>query len=315
MYGGSASYLHRGQWELTTSFLRFVSDHHYIGTSPNLRLTPYAGPVNTRNQFNFDLTYGLTSRWSLGLDVPLQFQSYNLHRSLPGSTGIVPIHTGANGIGDITVRAGYWLFSTESSKGNVNVSLGMEMPTGDSDAASLVQGTFVPVDISVQPGTGGWGIVPTVQAFRSFGPVTAYGVATYVITPQNTNSTPSFFPSLFGRPNPAVNSIADQFLFEGGVSVATPLHWISPTLGYRVAGVPVNDLIGGSDGFRRPATLNYIEPGVNITLFGRTLNISVPVVTYINIKPRIINGVNANTDATVPDYMFTLNYSFRFGGH
>lgn len=315
MYGGSTSYLKPHQWELTTSFLRFVSDQHYIGTSPNLRLTPYAGPVNTRNQINFDLNYGLTSQWRLGLDVPLQFQTYNLHRKLPGSTDIVPIHTGANGIGDITLRAGYWLFSTEQSRGNVSVSMGLEMPTGDSDATSNVQGTFIPVDISVQPGTGGWGIAPAVQAFRNFGPVTAYGVATYVMTPQDTSGVPSFFPSLFGRPNPAVNSIADQFLFEAGASIATPLHWISPTLGYRVAGVPVSDLIGDSNGFRRPATLNYIEPGVNIRLFGRVLNVSVPVVTYINIKPRIINGQNANTDSTVPDYMLRLTYSFRFGGH
>lgn len=313
MYGGSEAYLAPGQWELTTSYLRFVSNKHYIGTNPNTRLTPYLGPVNTRNQLNFDLSYGLTHRWSLGLDVPIQAQSYNLHRALPGSTTIVPIHTGANGIGDITVRAGYWLFSTEQARGNLNLSTGLEMPTGDSDAASNVYGQYIPVDISVQPGTGGWAIVPTLQAFRGLGPVTVYGVATYAITPQNTDGVPSFFPVLFGSRNPSVNSIADQFLFEAGASFATPLHWLSPTLGYRVSGVPVNDLIGGSDGFRRPATLNYIEPGVNITLFGRTLNLSVPVVTYIDVKPRIVNGVNANTDATVPDYMFTLTYSFRFG--
>lgn len=280
-----------------------------------MRLTAYDGPVNTRNQLNFDLSYGLTSRWSLGLDVPVQFQTYDLHRALAGTSGPVPINTGANGIGDITVRAGYWIFSTEQARGNINVSMGVEMPTGDSDAASNVLGRFVPVDISVQPGSGGWGIVPTVQAFRSFGPVTAYGVATYVVTPQDTNGVPSFFPSLFGAPHPPVNSIADQYLVEGGVSLATPLRWISPTLAYRIDGVPVHDLIGGSDGFRRPATLNYIEPGVNLELFGHMLNVSVPIVTYINVKPRIINGQNANTDATVPSYMFTLTYSFRFGGH
>ncbi len=170
------------------------------------------------------------------------------------------------------------------------------------------------MDISVQPGTGGWGIAPMVQAFRNFGRVTAYGVGTYVIDPTNTTGTPAFFPSLFGSSNPDVNSSNDQFLVEFGASVRTKLRWLSPTLAYRISGVPPLDPIGGSDGFRRPATLGYIEPGVNLNLLGHRINFSVPIVTYINVKPHYVNGVNQNTDSTVPGFMFTVSYPLRFGG-
>ena len=316
MFGGSDTYLQKGQWEFRTSFFRFVSDKHYIGTERNLALDAYKGPVNIRNQFNFDLTYALTPRWNLSLDVPVQFQTYNLHRVLPssGSSQPVPINTGANGLGDISVRGGYWLFSTEHSKGNVFVSMGLQFPTGDSGATSLVYGRAIPVDISVQPGNGAWGVIPTVQAFRNFGRISTYGVATYLIDPRNTTGTPAFFSALNNPSATTVNSSTDQYLAEFGASVRTPLRWISPTLAYRISGVPVQDLIGASDGFRRPATLGYIAPGVDVTLLGRTINLSVPIVTNINVKPHIVNGVNQNTDSTVPDFMFSVSYPLRFGG-
>ncbi len=309
--------MRKGEWEVTTSFLRFDSDKHYIGTQRNFALNAYKGPVNIRNQFNIDLTYALSARWNLSVDVPLQFQSYNLHRVFPasGSTQPVPINTGANGFGDITVRAGYWLLSTEHTKGNVFVSMGLQLPTGNTDATSLVYGRAIPVDISVQPGNGSWGINPTVQAFRSFRRFSVYGLATYLISPRDTTGTPAFFPSLSNPATTTVNSSTDQYLAEVGTAIPTPLRWVTPTIAYRVSGVPVRDLIGGSDGFRRPATLAYLAPGLDIHAFRQTISLSIPIVTYINVKPHIVNGVNQNTDATVPGFMFSVSYPLRFGGH
>jgi len=320
VFGGASSYLQKGQWEFRASMFHFLSDKHYIGKEPNLRLTPFDGPINDRTQVNFDFTYGLTSRTDITLDVPYQAQSYNLHKPLnriePGaiSTEVVPVNTGASGIGDLSLSVGRWMFSTEHSRGNVHLSLGVLFPTGDSSAVSTVYSRAVPVDISVQPGIGGWGIIPTVQAFRAFDHFSLYGVGTYLINPTNTTGTPAFFPTLFQSTSGEVNSSTDSFVVEFGGSIPTPLHWISPTLGYRISGVPPLDLIGASDGFRRPATLGYIEPGVNLNLFGQTISLTVPVVTYINVKPHYVNGVNQNTDSTIPDYMFTISYSFRFGG-
>ncbi len=309
--------MRKGEWKLRISFLRFVSDKHYIGTERNLALTAYTGPVNIRNQFNIDLTYALTPQWNFSLDVPVQFQTYDLHRVFPesGSTEPVPINTGANGLGDITLRAGYWLLSTEHAKGNVFVSMGLEMPTGKSDATSLVYGRAIPVDISVQPGNKAWAVVPTVEAFRSYRWASLYGVATYLIDPRNTTGTRAFFPLLRSPNTSTVNSSTDQYFAEFGASFRTPWRRVSPTISYRFSGVPVEDLFGPSDGFRRPANLQYIAPGVDFHLRGQVLSLAVPMVTYINVKPHIVNGVNQNTDSTVPGFMFTLSYAFRFGGH
>lgn len=305
----------KGQWQLTTSFFHFYSDKHYIGTEPNTRINAYDGPVNIRTQLNFDLTYAITDRWDVSLDVPIQHQTYDLHRPFPasGSTGPVPINTGANGLGDMTLRGGYWLLSTKQSRRNVFVSLGLEMPTGSSDATSDVYGRQIPVDISVQPGNGAWGIVPTVQAFQTFRRFSLYGFATYLIDPRDTTGTSAFFPALHNPSTTTVNSSTDQYLAELGGAIPTPLHWLSITAGYRISGVPVRDLIGASDGFRRPADLQYAMPGLDISLFGETVNFSVPIVTYINVKPHIVNGVNQNTDSTVPSFTVSISYPLRFG--
>ena len=316
MLGGSDAYLKKGQWQLTTSFFHFYSDKHYVGTEPNTNINAYRGPVNVRSQFDFDLAYALTDRWTLSLDIPVQHQTYNLHREFPesGTTDPVPLNTGSNGIGDITARAGYWLFSPKHQRGNVFVSLGLEMPTGNDYVTSNLYGREVPVDISVQPGNGAWGVVPTVQAFRSFRHFSVYGVATYLINPRNTTGTPAFFSALRDPNTTNVNSSTDQYVAEFGGAVPTPIRWLSFTTSYRFSGVPVNDLFGPSDGFRRPADLQYISPGLQVNLFGRTVNFSIPIVTHINVKPRIINGVNRNTDSTVPSFMFSISYPLRFGG-
>jgi hypothetical protein len=306
----------KGQWQLTAFFLRFYSDKHYIGTQPNTNISAYRGPVNIRNQFNFDLAYALSDRWNISLDVPVQLQSYDLHRNIPrsGSSQPVPVITGTNGLGDITLRAGRWMFSTQHTAGNVLVSLGLEMPTGNDHATSPVYGQQVPVDISVQPGNGAWGLVPTVQAFRTFRRVSIYGVATYLINPRDTTGTPAFFSALNNPSTTSVNSSTDQYMAEFGAAIPTPLRWVTPTLAYRMSGVPVRDLFGPSDGFRRPANLQYFAPGLDFHVFGETINLTVPMVTHINVKPHIVNGVNQNTDSTVPSFMFTVSYPLRFGG-
>ena len=63
----------KGEWEVTTSFLRYYSDKHYIGEARNFAIDAYKGPINIRNQFNFDVTYAFSPRWIISLDVPYNF--------------------------------------------------------------------------------------------------------------------------------------------------------------------------------------------------------------------------------------------------
>ncbi len=319
VFEGQSTFLQKGQWEFTATGLNWYSHKHYVGTHPNPSINPY-GPFNKRTQFDFRLFYGLTNRWELSLDVPVQFQSYDGFWPVYGySTTRVPVKTGADGFGDIVVSASRWMFSTEQSKGNVSLSFGLSIPTGNTDATSEVYGRTIPVEWNVQPGGGSWGLVPTIRAFRNLRwGMTAYGAATYLITPRDTTGTPVFSPDLFYGQTSVVNSSADQYFAESGLSFPSPLRWISPTVAYVVSGVPRRDLIGGSDGFRRPATLEYVAPGFNLAIAGQVLTLGVPLLTYYNIKPPIQPNIFGNrvldvTDATIPGVMVSATYSFRFG--
>ena len=257
--------MRKGEWQVTTSYLRFYSDKHYIGEARNFAITPYAGPVNIRNQFNLDLTYALTTRWNISLDVPVQFQSYDLHRvvAASGSTQPVPVNTGANGIGDITLRGGYWLLSTEHARGNTSSRSALQMPTGNDAATSLVYGRAVPVDISVQPGSGGWLGCARRTGFPILPPGFDLRSGDLPHRPARHHRDSAFFSALNSPTTTNVNSSTDQYFAEFGAGLNLRPRWLSPGCRLpptRMSGVPVRDLIGASDGFRRPANLQISRP-------------------------------------------------------
>src|SRR5205085_7258075 len=104
--------------------------------------------------------------------------------------------TSTQGLGDVIVTAQTWLWSPQKArKGNVAIGFGFMAPTGRADSMNNVdrfdgkgaQPTLL--DYSIQPGSGGWGIVLRWQAFRRVGASSAfYFNGSYTATPENTNS-------------------------------------------------------------------------------------------------------------------------------
>ena len=86
-------------------------------------------------------------------------------------------------------------------------------------------------------------------------------------------------------------------------------YWPVPSIAYRVEGVPIHDAFGKSDGFRRPGTIGFVEPGINMQLRGNLLSFSVAIRQYVNIKDSPTS--TRREDATVPKYMFFAAYSRR----
>ena len=77
--------------------------------------------------------------------------------------------------------------------------------------------------------------------------------------------------------------------------------------------MPVRDLIGKSDGFRRPGVAVSLEPGLIYTKGKNTWSFSVPVAVYRNRKksvPDITDGRHG--DAAFADYLILVGYSRRF---
>jgi len=81
----------------------------------------------------------------------------------------------------------------------------------------------------------------------------------------------------------------------------------------RIDGIPVNDLIGESGGFRRPGTIVYREPGIIWSNIMNTVNFSVPVALHRNVKTSNYDAeLDWVTSGGLADYLIFIGYTRRF---
>ena len=137
-----------------------------------------------------------------------------------------------------------------------------------------------------------------------------YASGSYLFNPRDTNGVNSFRT----RSGERVFSVADQYLIRAGISRAVPkIPGLVVTFGGRMEGVPVRDLIGGSNGFRRPGYAISGDPGFLYQRWGYVFSCSVPWAIERNRRrsvPDIANGIHG--DAAFADYAFTIGLSKRF---
>lgn len=258
--GLDAEELEAGEWDLILAYRYIHSTDFFVGskevdsdTDPRLKL----------HSLDVAVHYAITRRWSASLIVPiLDSRSSSIH--LDGNRH--SISTGAQ-VGDLRLLANYWAFDPEEEEnGNLGFSLGVKVPTGNEE----LTGSFVTptgrqravLDISQQPGDGGWGAIVEALFFKEiFDGVSIYGSGSYLINPRNTNDTEAL-QSLVDPTRTFNNSVPDQYSARLGVGTVV-LPGLSFGLGGRVEGIPVHDLIGDSDGFRRPGRSIFVEPSVD----------------------------------------------------
>ncbi len=118
-----------------------------------------------------------------------------------------------------------------------------------------------------------------------------------------------------------VMSIADQYLVRGGFSyLLWPKYAVALNFGMRMEGIPAEDLLGTSDGFRRPGYTVSVEPGISAMYQRYTLSVSAPVAMYRN---RIASEADKRWgqidgrgtvpgDAAFADYVITASFGFGF---
>ncbi len=118
--------------------------------------------------------------------------------------------------------------------------------------------------------------------------------------------------------NEAIMSVPDQFAFRLGGSYALPIDGATLSLGARYEGVPVEDLIGGSDGFRRPGMVFSVEPGLSFSVKGVSMFASIPIALDRNRPQSVtdreterLTGNPRNGDAAFADYSVNLGLSYR----
>ena len=136
-----------------------------------------------------------------------------------------------------------------------------------------------PVDQSVELGDGGWGVIVQGQAFGEVAPrAFAYFTGSYLVSPRNQTDVVRAPTS----PGSAVHiSVPDVYTGRLGVTYSLlPERGLSVSLGGRVDGIPYHDVIGKSDGFRRPSVIVFLDPAVALERGPSTFTFSSPIRVF-----------------------------------
>jgi len=305
-----------GTWNLTFTGRNSTADIHYNGTErQRQRETEQTYVVNRQNSLTTTVSYQATPRVSVNVGIPFVEASWGIPSPRAGGPG-TRANENARGIGDITTLARMSLLSPSTHRSwNISVGGGVKFPTGDNGATDVFpdgngnNNLERYVDISVNPGDGGWGLISDLQAYKMMGRFVAFGSGTWLLNPRNTGAPSRGNVATTTSPT-NVNTVSDQFIFRAGTSVSVTRR-VSASLAWRMEGVPRYDLIGRSEGFRRPGVEMYWEPGITVMSGRHAISLNVPIGYYFN---RFRNPNTATRgDSTFPEYVAIATYSMRLG--
>jgi hypothetical protein len=327
-FSEDSPYLQPNQWTAGVSYRWLHSFREFHGDQELPYPTDPALYANTHvNGFDLTISYQVTPRFSLTLELPAQFgdrTSYYEHDFVHKFT------TRASGIGDMKLIGTTWLFDPEKCReGNVALGLGIKFPTGEYNATDVFHQPTGPVerpvDPAIQPGDGGWGFVAELAAFQQLYTNTYFYVqGIYLFNPrdingvqQPTGNEPDFTLGEFGY---IFNSVPDQYLGRLGVGyLVWPKMGVYVTLGARLEGVPVEDLIGDSHGFRTTGYAFSIEPGIAIDHGRFSFSVTAPVAVHRHASKNLTDikvskelNVDFGGNAAFADYLITASVAWRF---
>lgn len=315
------------KWQFSANNRYFKSFRHFVGYEEQLQRVELGTEVINHN-YSLDLTlfHHLTNRWSVMVNVPI---IYNDRSSLYEHGGLQRYHTSSYGIGDARVAVYKWLLNpVKNHNMNIQAGLGLKLPTGDyryTDrfyTATPGVTRFGPVDQSIQLGDGGLGITTELNAYYMFrNGWGLYGNFYYLINPREQNGVSTArggVPSanqLIGGSD--VMSVPDQFMLRLGLNYMVGKFTFQG--GVRREAIPVNDLIGGSNGFRRPGFIVSAEPGIVFTQKKTSIFAYVPIAVTRNrtqsVPDKLVSAANnkyTQGDAAFADYVVNLGLSIKF---
>jgi hypothetical protein len=259
----------------------------------------------------------LDKGWSIAVGLPISANSRRNSKDHGGSPQTPKHTTRAFGIGDLRLSVYKWLLNPASTKKwNIQAGLGIKLPTGDykyqdyfyrNDTTTVL----APVDQAIQLGDGGTGIIGELSGFYSLTQnFNLFANGYYLLNPREQNGV----SNLKGRDptqveiknNTTVMSVPDQYSFRVGANY----QWqkFSFTGAVRYEKLPVNDLIGGSKGFRRAATIISAEPGIAYTMHKALAYFYLGVPFDRDI---VQNHQNNMTPAGFADYVYYFGVQFK----
>jgi hypothetical protein len=283
-------------WQLNINNRFFKSYHDYKGTVD--QKTPKQNEAVVKS-YSMDISISRLMRdgWSLNFSLP--FASGSRTASVEhGGPNTTRHTTNSFGIGDIRFTAYKWLLNpTVKQRGNIQLGLGFKFPTGDykyqdyfyrNDSTKVLSA----VNPSIQLGDGGTGIITEMNLFyilNSARTISLYGNFYYLINPREQNGVaftagkiPLRVDSLAGN---IINSVPDVFSLRFGAYYNVK-NWAF-SAGIRDEGIPVHDLVGGSEGVRRAGHNLSVEPGILYKMKKASIYAYVPFIVGRKISQNV----------------------------
>lgn len=236
----------------------------------------------------------MNNGWSLTLAVPV---SANVREASGEHSGpdTERFKTSAFGLGDLRLVVSKWMLKpTETLKGNFQLGFGLKFPTGDFAQKDYFHRgenlVLAAVNPGIQPGDGGLGLIGELNAYYRIAPsLGLYANLYYMANPREHNGESwGGFNYTAEQTQAGIDlmSVPDAFALRGGIYYESSSSF-TLSAGLRFEGVPVNDLIGGSKGGRRPGNYFSIEPGFvfrtpKVSFFGYA-----PVIVSREIKQTV----------------------------
>jgi hypothetical protein len=308
--GQRAPYLLPHEWQVGVAVRRVATNRFFVGTQEDESRAPGGQPLNLRlNSVDLSVTYATSERLSLTLTVPLSYSTASnvypdLQRHQVSSTGV----------GDINLMGNFWLGApTRHPNGNVSVGLGVKSAMGNNHVLGNfydAQGNVsrVPISQTVQLGDGGWAVLLQGQGFRQIFPRgSAYFSGFYSVSLRQ--HTDVLWPSAN-----ALWAVPDVYSARLGLSYGlTSEAGLSVSLGGRVDGTTVRDLIGGrTDYYRSAGYTMFVEPGVSWQRGPNQVTLNVPVrVHHSYLSMQLSTGQTRIGMGGVNDYVIYAGYSRR----
>lgn len=320
------------KWQFNANYRYFKSFRHFKGKEEQKeRLEQNTEVINYSHALDLSIVRKLSERWSLSLNVPIlsNVRSSLYEHGLVNGTYVKRErrNTESFGLGDMRISAYYWVFDpAKAKKGNLQAGMGIKFATGDYDYKDYWHNVgpggsseLRTVDQSIQLGDGGTGITAEINAYYNIASnVNVYANAFYLANPREVNGTRTYRETLSAAlANETICSVPDQYMVRAGASYM--VNRFSFMAGARVDGIPVYDLVGGSEGFRRPGYAIAVDPGVSYSTTKTTLYLSVPVAVSRNRTQSVtdkemtkLTGTYRQGDAAFSDYVVNLGVSFKF---
>jgi len=317
---GQGGVLDPGHFQITVGERHQFSYQHYVGdTYQEYRAQAGTQVENRINLITTNLTYQWTPRISFEVDAPWLFASRKSQNS--------PIKYQSSGLGDTILATNVWIRNPQHArKGNVSAGLGVLAPSGNDDVQNTVNtntsGTgpaaevTAPVDYSVQPGNGGWGMVMQWAGYGQVGhSLVFYTDGDYIATQGGTNGVARGATLSTTQPLNNYVAISDQYLMEAGVLVPVlPEKGLSATFGPRDEGVPAYNLFPNSnDGFRRPGFAVTLGPGGEYVHGSNLLTAGVYKAIHRDRTVSYPDSVyGTHGDAAFAQYVWLASWTHRF---